>query len=142
MQRGVSHSRSFPIMNFPPFHNNKQNNKMSLMKGWYSFEFYLCATRRNVNLCIDPEAIISQNVWNKNEWVKCNIVNSLCLYCWRCIQNIFEAVGIWKIIDMVGQRNLHIAYFVRTLNSNFKLYHSFIRIKPQKVTRILNSEKY
>ena len=93
MQGGVSHSRSFPSMNFPPFRNNKQNNKMSLMELWYSFEFCLLALRRNVNLCIDAEAIISQKVWNKNEWVKCNIVNSLLLSVDKCIQNVFEAIA-------------------------------------------------
>ena len=61
------------------------------MELWYSFEFCLLALRRNVNLCIDVEAIISQKVWNKNEWVKCNMVNSLLLSVDKCIQNVFEA---------------------------------------------------
>ena len=63
------------------------------MELWYSFEFCLLALKRNVNLCIDAEAIISQKVWNKNEWVKCNIVNSLLLSVDKCIQNVFEAIA-------------------------------------------------
>ena len=63
------------------------------MELWYSFKFCLLALRRNVNLCIDAEAIISQKVWNKNEWVKCNIVNSLLLSVDKCIQKVFEAIA-------------------------------------------------
>ena len=49
--------------------------------------------RKNVNLCIDAEAIISQKCLKQNEWVKCNIVNSLLLSVDKCIQNVFEAIA-------------------------------------------------